>query len=73
MTYNDTFIRACRKQAVDHIPVWYMRHTGRYDPEYRKIKEKYTLLEICRQPELKRRSDFDARAQARGGRCNFIF
>lgn len=20
MTYNDTFIRACRKQAVDHIP-----------------------------------------------------
>ncbi|WP_431089580.1 uroporphyrinogen decarboxylase [Paenibacillus sp. 8b26] len=52
MTYNDTFIRACRKQAVDHIPVWYMRQAGRYDPEYRKIKEKYTLLEICRQPEL---------------------
>ncbi|WP_348622062.1 uroporphyrinogen decarboxylase [Paenibacillus polymyxa] len=52
MTYNDTFICACRKQAVDHIPVWYMRQAGRYDPEYRKIKEKYTLLEICRQPEL---------------------
>src|SRR6478736_4565200 len=29
-----------------------MRQAGRYDPEYRKIKEKYTLLEICRQPEL---------------------
>lgn len=52
MTYNDTFIRACRKQAVDHIPVWYMRQAGRYDPEYRKIKEQYTLLEICSQPEL---------------------
>lgn len=52
MTYNDTFIRACMKQDVDHVPVWYMRQAGRYDPDYRKIKEKYTLLEICRQPEL---------------------
>lgn len=52
MTYNDTLIRASYKQEVDHLPVWYMRQAGRYDPEYRKIKEKYTLLEICRQPEL---------------------
>ena len=52
MTYNDQFIRACRKQEVDHVPVWYMRQAGRYDPEYRKIKEKYSLLEICSQPEL---------------------
>ncbi|AWB44130.1 uroporphyrinogen decarboxylase [Paenibacillus sp. CAA11] len=52
MTFNDRFIRACLKQDVDRIPVWYMRQAGRYDPEYRKIKEKYTLLEICRQPEL---------------------
>lgn len=52
MTYNDQFIRACRKQQVDRFPVWYMRQAGRYDPEYRKIKEKYSLLEICSQPEL---------------------
>ncbi|MCD1258162.1 uroporphyrinogen decarboxylase [Paenibacillus athensensis] len=52
MSYNDRFIQACRKQDVDTVPVWYMRQAGRYDPEYRKIKEKYTLLEICRQPEL---------------------
>lgn len=52
MTFNDRFIRACRKQEVDRLPVWYMRQAGRYDPDYRKIKEKYTLLEICRQPEL---------------------
>ncbi|WP_025693089.1 uroporphyrinogen decarboxylase [Paenibacillus zanthoxyli] len=52
MTYNDTFIRACRKQETEHIPVWYMRQAGRYDPDYRKIKEKYSLLEISRQPEL---------------------
>lgn len=52
MAYNDTFIRACRKQPVDRLPVWYMRQAGRYDPDYRKIKEKYSLLEICKQPEL---------------------
>lgn len=52
MIVNDNFLRACRKQAIDHVPVWYMRQAGRYDPDYRKIKEKYTLLEICKQPEL---------------------
>ncbi|MDQ1912376.1 uroporphyrinogen decarboxylase [Paenibacillus sp. GD4] len=52
MTYNDTFLRACKREAVDTLPVWYMRQAGRYDPDYRKIKEKYSLLEICRQPEL---------------------
>jgi uroporphyrinogen decarboxylase len=52
MTYNDTFLRACRRQPVDVLPVWYMRQAGRYDPDYRKIKETRSLLEICRQPEL---------------------
>lgn len=52
MSYNDRFIRASRQQQVDRVPVWYMRQAGRYDPEYRKIKEKYSLLEICKQPEL---------------------
>lgn len=52
MTYNDTFIRACRRQNTEYTPVWYMRQAGRYDPDYRTIKEKYSLLEICRQPEL---------------------
>ncbi|MCZ8519105.1 MULTISPECIES: uroporphyrinogen decarboxylase [Paenibacillus] len=52
MNYNDRFIRACKKESVDTLPVWYMRQAGRYDPDYRKIKEKYSLLEICQQPEL---------------------
>ncbi|MFD0674193.1 uroporphyrinogen decarboxylase [Cohnella sp. GCM10027633] len=52
MSYNDVFLRACRGEAVERVPVWYMRQAGRYDPDYRKIKEKYSLLEICRQPEL---------------------
>ncbi len=49
---NDRFLRACRREPVDCTPVWFMRQAGRYMPEYRAIRAKHTLLEICRQPEL---------------------
>jgi uroporphyrinogen decarboxylase len=52
MIENDLFLRACRGESVSRIPVWYMRQAGRTDPDYRKIKAKYSLLEICTQPEL---------------------
>ena len=43
---------ACRLRAVDRTPVWLMRQAGRYLPEYRALREKHTLLEICRLPEV---------------------
>jgi len=48
----DRFLRACRREPVDATPVWFMRQAGRYMAEYRKIREKRTLLDICRTPEL---------------------
>ncbi len=48
----DRFLRACRREPVDATPVWFMRQAGRYMAEYRAIREKHTLLQICRQPEL---------------------
>src|SRR5690606_31345595 len=52
MSFNDAFLKAFLKESAETVPVWYMRQAGRYDPEYRKIKKKYTLLEICAIPEL---------------------
>ena len=46
------FLKACRREAVDTTPVWFMRQAGRYMAEYRAIREKYGLLEIVKQPEL---------------------
>ena len=50
--FNDTFLKAARGEKTDYVPVWYMRQAGRSQPEYRKIKEKYSLFEITHQPEL---------------------
>jgi uroporphyrinogen decarboxylase len=49
---NDRFLRACRREPVDATPVWFMRQAGRYMSDYRALRQRYSLLEICRQPEL---------------------
>ena len=48
----DRFLRACRREPVDRTPVWFMRQAGRYMEEYRKIRQRHTLLEICARPEV---------------------
>ncbi len=61
-------LRVCRGLPADSTPVWFMRQAGRYMEEYRRLRERYSLLELCRTPELAaevtmqpiRRFDLDA-------------
>ena len=46
------FIAACRGGPTDATPVWFMRQAGRSLPEYRALRDRYPILELCRTPEL---------------------
>ena len=45
-------MRAARREPVERTPVWFMRQAGRSLSEYREIRKRYGLFEVCRQPEL---------------------
>lgn len=68
LTNRQRFLAALQCRAVDRPPIWLMRQAGRALPEYRKLKEKYTFLELVQTPDLAAevtlqpiwRFDFDA-------------
>ena len=49
---NNAILNTIKGKKATHTPVWFMRQAGRSQPEYRKLKEKYSLFEITHQPEL---------------------
>lgn len=49
---NDLFLRACRGERTEKTPVWFMRQAGRSLPGYRKLRERYGVLELTQTPEL---------------------
>jgi len=51
-TDDSAFIRACRRQPVPSVPVWYMRQAGRSLPEYRATRAGMAMLDACSHPEL---------------------
>ncbi len=51
-SHNSVFMRACRREPTDYTPIWLMRQAGRYMPEYRRIRERYGFLELCRNPQI---------------------
>ncbi|MEP7027485.1 MAG: uroporphyrinogen decarboxylase [Candidatus Eisenbacteria bacterium] len=49
---DSVFMRACRRESVPYTPIWLMRQAGRYMAEYRAIRARVSMLELCKSPEL---------------------
>src|SRR5271166_2655128 len=46
------FLRALKGENQGRPPFWIMRQAGRYLPEFRALRERYSFLEMCHTPEL---------------------
>jgi uroporphyrinogen decarboxylase len=57
---NSLFVQAAKAQPTERTPVWFMRQAGRYMPEYRAIRKQYSLIEICKKPEIAAQVSIDA-------------
>ena len=49
---SSRFLDACRRRPTDVRPVWFMRQAGRYLKEYREIRSKHGIIDICKRPDL---------------------
>src|SRR6516164_5168988 len=49
---DSLFVRACKSLPVPTTPVWFMRQAGRYMKAYRDVRKQYSLVEICKKPEV---------------------
>ena len=46
------FMRSCRRLPTGYTPIWLMRQAGRYMPEYREMRGRYSFLELCKNSDL---------------------
>ncbi len=47
---DPVFLKACRGEDVDHVPVWFMRQAGRSLPEYRALRGTGSILDAIADP-----------------------
>jgi uroporphyrinogen decarboxylase len=50
--YDSPFLKACRREPTDRVPIWLMRQAGRYLKEYRDIRKQFSFLEMCKRPDV---------------------
>ena len=50
--YEPALLKAARMEKTGGTPLWFMRQAGRVLPEYREVRSRHSLLDICRNPEL---------------------
>ena len=47
------FLKALNREILPTAPIWYMRQAGRYMPEYRAIRKKFSnFMDMCKNPEV---------------------
>lgn len=49
---RDRFLKACRREPTDCTPIWLMRQAGRYMADYRRLREKYSTMQLVKTPDL---------------------
>ncbi|MDB5107750.1 MAG: hemE, partial [Candidatus Binatus sp.] len=50
--HDHPMLKACRAEPTDYTPIWLMRQAGRYMPEYRRVREQFDFLEMCKRPDI---------------------
>jgi len=46
------FIESCLGLPTRRVPIWIMRQSSRYLPEYRELRGNYSYRDVCTNPEL---------------------
>ena len=48
---DSDFVRACRREPHERVPVWFMRQAGRSLPEYRAVRGEGSILNAIADPD----------------------
>jgi uroporphyrinogen decarboxylase len=45
-------MKAARREPVERTPIWLIGQAGRYLPEYRRMRQRVSMIELCKAPDL---------------------